>query len=121
MCEYEWKMFGWIAQGLFAGRMIVQWWASERCGRSVVPNAFWYLSLIGGSMLLAYTIHIGDLVLIVGAASGLIVYVRNVALLHKHRTTGPSQEVATAAKSVEAATVVLINAADAAERKARAA
>ena len=75
-----WLLLGFGAQGLFSGRFLVQWIASERRRRSVVPKAFWYLSLGGGAMLLAYAIHRRDPVFILGQAAGLVVYVRNLML-----------------------------------------
>ncbi len=75
-----WMVFGFTAQGLFSARFLVQWLASERAGRSVVPMAFWYLSLLGSGLLLLYAIHREDPVFILGQASGVLIYVRNVHL-----------------------------------------
>jgi lipid-A-disaccharide synthase-like uncharacterized protein len=80
----------WVALGLggqlvFAGRMIVQWLASEKRRQSVVPPAFWYMSLGGGLCLTAYFIWRHDLVGVLGQAMGLVVYVRNIRLLMLHR------------------------------------
>jgi hypothetical protein len=66
-------------------RFIVQWIASERAGRSYVPVAFWYLSILGGSMLLSYAIYRQDVVFILGQSMGLIVYVRNLVLIRRAR------------------------------------
>lgn len=76
-----WIVIGFIAQGLFSARFLVQWIASERRRRSVVPQAFWYFSVAGGALLLAYAIHRRDPVFIVGQAAGLAVYLRNLQLL----------------------------------------
>ena len=76
---------GFFAQGLFALRFIVQWIYSERRRESVVPSAFWYLSLFGGALMLVYVSLRKDPVLIIGQASGLVVYVRNIFLLRKSR------------------------------------
>ncbi len=71
-------IWGFAAQAIFAARFIVQWIASEKEKRSVIPMAFWYLSLTGGVMLLIYAIYRKDPVFILGQASGLIVYIRNI-------------------------------------------
>ena len=76
-----WLVLGFGAQGLFTGRFFVQWLASERRRQSIVPNAFWYLSLAGGLALLAYAIHLGDPVFILGQSFGVVVYTRNLMLL----------------------------------------
>lgn len=80
-----WIVIGFIAQGLFSARFMVQWIASERLKRSVVPQAFWYFSIAGGALLLAYAIHRRDPVFIVGQGAGLIVYLRNLQLLRAAR------------------------------------
>ena len=81
-----WVMFGFGAQIMFTARFLVQWIASERKGKSHVPVAFWYLSLVGGVMLFSYAViwkH--DPVVAVGQTTGVIVYVRNLMLLRKER------------------------------------
>ena len=78
-------VFGFAAQGLFTMRFVVQWIASERAKKSVIPMAFWYLSLSGGLMLLTYAIHRLDPVFILGQCSGVFIYSRNVWLRHKER------------------------------------
>jgi lipid-A-disaccharide synthase-like uncharacterized protein len=75
-----WVVLGFVAQGLFTMRFLVQWIASERQKRSVVPVAFWYLSVVGGGLLLVYAIYRKDPVFILGQATGLVVYVRNLML-----------------------------------------
>ncbi len=79
-----WVAIGFLGQFLFAARFIVQWIASERKKESHVPIQFWYFSLIGGAITTAYAIHRRDPVFIVGQASGLIVYVRNLMLIYRH-------------------------------------
>lgn len=78
-----WLVLGFAAQLLFASRFLVQWVASERVGRSVVPHAFWYLSCCGGVLLLAYAIHRRDPVFILGQGAGLFIYARNLALIRR--------------------------------------
>ena len=77
-----WMIIGFGGQGLFSARFIVQWLASERVKRSVIPVAFWDLSLAGGLTLLAYAIHREDPVIIAGQSAGVFVYLRNLYLVH---------------------------------------
>ncbi len=79
-----WIALGFVAQGLFMMRFVVQWIASERARRSVMPVAFWFFSLAGGVLLLAYAIHRRDPVFIAGQGLGLLVYIRNLALIRSH-------------------------------------
>ncbi len=82
----QWLLaLGFIAQGLFSARFLVQWIASERAGRSVVPLAFWLLSISGGGLLLLYAVLRNDPVFILGQAGGLVIYLRNVFLIYKER------------------------------------
>lgn len=85
MTEILWVALGFFAQALFAARFIVQWIASEKARRSIVPVTFWYLSFAGGALLLAYAVYRLDPVFILGQASGLIVYVRNLQLIRTHQ------------------------------------
>jgi lipid-A-disaccharide synthase-like uncharacterized protein len=75
--------FGFGGQLLFSLRFLVQWLASERAGRSVMPLAFWWLSIAGGATLLAYAIYREDPVFIVGQAAGLLIYARNLWLIRR--------------------------------------
>jgi lipid-A-disaccharide synthase-like uncharacterized protein len=83
-----WLCLGLSAQGLFSGRFLVQWIASERRKESIIPKAFWYLSIVGSSLLLIYALHKRDPVFILGQAGGLLVYVRNLMLLRGKRAHG---------------------------------
>jgi lipid-A-disaccharide synthase-like uncharacterized protein len=76
---------GFLGQGIFTARFLVQWAVSEKKRDSVVPVAFWWISLFGGLTLLAYTIHKQDPPLILGQAMGLFVYVRNLMLVSKRK------------------------------------
>ena len=80
-----WIVLGFVAQAMFTGRFLVQWIASERAKRSVVPVAFWMFSLAGGSLLLIYAIQRRDPVFILGQATGLFIYIRNIVLIVKER------------------------------------
>ena len=79
--EMLWVMFGFLGQMMFTGRMLVQWIASERARKSVMPVVFWYFSLGGGLILLAYAFYRKDPVFILGQLFGVIVYVRNLWLI----------------------------------------
>ncbi|ANG96235.1 MULTISPECIES: lipid-A-disaccharide synthase N-terminal domain-containing protein [Brucella] len=76
-----WIILGFIAQACFTMRFVVQWLASEKAKKSVMPVAFWFFSLFGGALLLIYAIQRKDPVFIAGQALGLIVYVRNLWLI----------------------------------------
>jgi lipid-A-disaccharide synthase-like uncharacterized protein len=73
-----WVVLGFVAQAFFTMRFIVQWIASERARKSVVPVAFWFFSIGGGSLLLVYALYRRDPVFIAGQALGLLVYLRNL-------------------------------------------
>jgi lipid-A-disaccharide synthase-like uncharacterized protein len=81
--ETIWLGIGFLGQGLFFGRWLVQWIASERTAESRVPISFWYMSLIGGMITLVYAIYRKDPVFISGQALGAVVYVRNLVLIHR--------------------------------------
>ena len=68
-------------QLLFTARFVVQWLKSEKEKKSVIPKAFWYFSISGGIVLLVYAIHKMDPVFIIGQASGLFIYLRNLQLI----------------------------------------
>ena len=84
-----WLTVGLLGQLMFTGRFIVQWIASERAGKSVMPVAFWYFSIVGGLIVLAYGVHKLDLVIILGQLPGVVVYSRNLWLIHKGRDGQP--------------------------------
>ena len=86
--ELIWLAVGFLAQAMFSMRFIVQWIASERARKSVMPELFWYFSLAGGAMLLAYAIYRVDPVFIFGQATGLLVYIRNVQLIWREKKAG---------------------------------
>ena len=73
-----WVILGFIAQGFFTMRFVVQWIASERARKSVIPVAFWFFSIGGGVLLLIYALYRRDPVFIAGQALGLLVYIRNL-------------------------------------------
>lgn len=83
--ETFWLALGFAAQAMFSMRFIVQWMASERAKRSIIPVAFWYFSVAGGATLLAYAIYREDPVFIAGQSAGLFVYMRNLYFIHRER------------------------------------
>lgn len=83
--EQAWLGVGLLGQGLFSARFLVQWIASERRQRSVVPVHFWYFSIGGGLTLLAYAIYRQDPVFIIGQGAGLFVYARNLYFIRRPR------------------------------------
>lgn len=78
-----WIALGFIAQLAFTMRFVVQWVASERAGKSVIPLAFWFFSIGGGLLLLIYAIKRQDPVFILGQGLGLFIYVRNLMLIFR--------------------------------------
>jgi lipid-A-disaccharide synthase-like uncharacterized protein len=83
--DSTWLAVGFLGQAMFTMRFLVQWIKSEKLKKSVVPKAFWYFSLAGGATLLAYAIHRMDPVFIIGQASGLFIYIRNLQLLRHEK------------------------------------
>jgi lipid-A-disaccharide synthase-like uncharacterized protein len=82
-----WLSVGFLGQAFFTARFLVQWLASEKKRKSVVPVAFWWLSLLGGTAILSYAIFRRDPVIITGQGMGLVVYVRNLMLVNQARQT----------------------------------
>ena len=85
----RWVAFGLLGQGLFTGRFIYQWIVSERANKSVVPEGFWYLSLIGGAITLLYALHKHDIVCTLGQSGGVLVYVRNIHMIWRAKKSEP--------------------------------
>ncbi|TFH86007.1 hypothetical protein EQG41_14320 [Billgrantia azerbaijanica] len=81
--EWLWLGVGFLGQALFSARFLVQWLASERARRSIVPRAFWFFSLAGGITLLAYALYRRDPVFIAGQGAGLFIYTRNLMLIRR--------------------------------------
>jgi len=89
--EIIWLGIGFLGQGIFFMRWVGQWIASERHAESRVPIAFWYMSLIGGLITLAYAIYRKDPVFITGQSVGAIVYLRNLMLISRSNQTAPTE------------------------------
>ncbi len=83
--ELVFLIIGFMGQGLFASRFIVQWLYSEKKGRSEIPVIFWYLSIFGGLGLLTYAIFRKDPVIIIGQLFGVFIYLRNLILIYKRK------------------------------------
>jgi lipid-A-disaccharide synthase-like uncharacterized protein len=78
-----WLAIGLAGNACFFARFLAQWIASERAGRSYVPVVFWYLSIAGSLILLAYAIHRRDPVFTLAFLPNCVVYVRNLVLLRR--------------------------------------
>lgn len=90
--EGVWIAVGFVGQAFFSARFLVQWLASERARRSVVPMAFWFFSLGGGAILLAYALYRADPVFIAGQGVGLFIYARNLVLIRREVTSLPATD-----------------------------
>lgn len=80
----------WIAIGLggqivFSCRFLIQWIVSERKRESVIPDIFWWISLLGGVCLFVYFVWRRDIVGVLGQSTGIVIYARNIRLIHKKR------------------------------------
>ena len=80
--DHRWLIVGFIGQAMFFMRFFVQWLASEKARRSIVPHAFWYFSIAGGLILLSYAIYRQDPVFILGQMTGFLIYTRNIYFIH---------------------------------------
>ncbi len=80
-----WLGLGFFAQALFSARFLVQWIASERAKKSVIPVLFWYFSIFGSGLLLTYAIHRQDPVFILGQSVGVLIYSRNLYFIWRER------------------------------------
>lgn len=83
--EFWWVVIGLGGQLLFTARFLVQWIASEKAGRSIVPLAFWYFSIGGGLVLFTYAVYRQDPVFILGQSMGLFIYSRNLWLIYREK------------------------------------
>jgi lipid-A-disaccharide synthase-like uncharacterized protein len=88
--ESWWLLIGFGGQALFMGRFVIQWLVSERSGRSVIPVSFWYLSIGGALVLLAYAVHRRDPVFVAGQGLGVAIYLRNLHLIRAERAQAKS-------------------------------
>tara|TARA_B100001250_G_C19260291_1_gene554657 strand:+ start:102 stop:401 length:300 start_codon:yes stop_codon:yes gene_type:complete len=81
--EMIWMLFGLFGQLVFFSRWVIQWIASERNSKSIIPIPFWWCSLIGGIITFIYACHIGSFPFILAQFIGIIVYLRNIYLIKK--------------------------------------
>lgn len=107
----SWPSLVWIAIGfggqlVFSGRFLIQWIVSEKKRQSVVPEAFWWLSLCGGVCLFTYFVWRQDIVGVLGQSSGLVIYARNIRLIHKRRKRDARAAAKAAAAAASAASPV---------------
>ncbi|MBV8060134.1 MAG: lipid-A-disaccharide synthase N-terminal domain-containing protein [Alphaproteobacteria bacterium] len=84
-----WTVVGFGGQAMFMMRFVVQWIASEKEKKSVVPELFWYFSLAGGVVLFVYALHQSDPVFILGQGLGLFIYLRNMYFIWRHKKAAP--------------------------------
>ena len=91
--EHIWLAVGFVGQLLFGSRFFVQLFRSELEGKSVIPHAFWYLSIGGGLITLIYSVHLGQdgLPFLVAQIAGLFVYARNLHLVHREKARANAQ------------------------------
>ena len=80
-----WLIMGFIGQTIFASRFLIQWIVSERASKSIIPNIFWWISIVGSLILLSYAIHKQDPVFIVGQSCGFLIYSRNLYLIRQDK------------------------------------
>ena len=80
-----WLIIGFIGQTIFASRFLIQWIVSERASKSIIPNIFWWISIVGSLILLSYAIHTQDPVFIVGQSCGFLIYSRNLYLIRQDK------------------------------------
>lgn len=83
LTEKIWVAVGFIGQGMFFMRFVVQWIASERKRQSVIPPIFWYFSIAGAVLSVAYAIHIDSWPFTLGQSCGFVVYFRNLYLINR--------------------------------------
>lgn len=84
-----WVLIGFIGQFMFTMRFVLQWIATEKAQKSVVPTSFWIFSILGGSIVFAYAIHKQDPVFILGQGAGLLIYFRNLYFVIRNRNAEP--------------------------------
>lgn len=88
-----WLAIGFIGQAMFSARFLIQWLSTEKQRRSVIPEAFWYFSILGGATLLAYAVHRADPVFILGQVTGLFIYSRNLYFVMTERKANQAAAV----------------------------
>ena len=90
--EQTWMGVGFLGEALFGLRFLVQWIASERRKQSVVPVAFWYLSVAGAAIVLCYAVYLKNPVFILGTAAPLLIYLRNLWFIRRKPAGAPASQ-----------------------------
>ncbi len=88
-----WFVLGIVGQVMFSGRFLVQWLVSEKHAKSIVPVAFWYLSIAGGICLMVYGLKRAEPIIILGQSFGLIVYARNLYFIHREKRDAKAETI----------------------------
>ncbi|HDM08493.1 MAG: lipid A biosynthesis protein [Candidatus Omnitrophota bacterium] len=92
MSSSFWYVIGFLGQGMFFMRFLVQWLISEKKGKSVIPVHFWYFSIAGSTLVLAYAIYRKDPVFILGQTLGMFIYSRNLYFVFKERCLAKEED-----------------------------
>ncbi len=82
MANNYWLIIGFFGQALFSTRFVIQWMATEKNKKSVIPTAFWYFSIAGSLTLLSYALYRRDPVFVLGQTFGVFIYLRNLYFIH---------------------------------------
>jgi len=90
LAQSSWVAIGLTGQFFFTMRFVVQWIATEKKKKSVIPESFWYFSIVGSLILLCYSVYRQDPVFILGQAFGTTVYLRNLYFIHKEKNNAPA-------------------------------
>lgn len=90
-------ILGWVAQGVFFSRFVVQWIASEKRKESVIPLGFWWCSIVGGLLMLMYAFLIASPPIVIAQLFGLVVYFRNLTFVYRRRRRDRRRAAAAAA------------------------
>lgn len=83
--ELIWLFIGFVGQFVFFLRFIVQWLASEKAKKSIIPESFWYLSLVGSAIVFSYAVYRKDPVFILAFSLNIFIYIRNLVLIKNHK------------------------------------
>ena len=89
-----WILFGFAAQFVFFLRFVVQWWESEKKKQSIIPVAFWYLSIAGSLMILVYSIRQQDIVFTTASVLNTLIYIRNLMLIYSKKKADLAEQQA---------------------------
>ena len=82
MTNNFWLAIGFLGQALFSARFVIQWLASEKQKKSIIPTAFWYFSIAGSLTLLSYALYRRDPVFVLGQSFGVFIYLRNLYFIN---------------------------------------